>query len=125
MASRVLIIEDDRAIRQLLHDILEGAGYVVVEAKNGREGLHLFQKHPCDLVLTDILMPEVDGVGVIREMRSHHPGVPIVALSGGGMTVTAETSLQVARKLGVNRTLSKPFAIAQVLDVVADLLAEG
>ncbi|MEO5378414.1 MAG: response regulator [Magnetococcus sp. DMHC-6] len=83
----------------------------------------MFQTHSVDLVITDILMPDKDGLAVIRELRGINPQVKIIGLSGGGMILSAQTSLNVARKLGVVRTMSKPFAVDRLLAMVTEVIA--
>ncbi len=117
----ILLIEDDTAVRELLRTCLEGAGYFVQESDTGREGMRKFRKAPCDLVITDIFMPDCDGLDVIRRLRGHHPTVKILAISGGSGTMDY---LKEARLLGAARAIHKPFEIQTLLQEVAGLLAD-
>lgn len=118
---QVLVIDDDRLIRVLLRSILENVGLQVLDASGGRLGLRLLRAAPCDLVITDLLMPDVDGVAVIREVRKEFPEIKIIALSGGGMTMTAETALDVAQRSGALRRLTKPVFQHQLLATIQEL----
>ena len=121
---QVLVIDDDRLIRVLLRSILENEGLQVLDASGGRLGLKILRAAPCDLVITDLLMPDLDGVGVIREVRKEFPDVKIIALSGGGMTITAGTALDVAQKSGALRSLVKPVMRQQLLTAIQELFPE-
>ncbi len=123
--TNVLVIDDDQAIRQLVKAILGGAGYHVLYAGGGDEGLRLFREHPIDLVITDILMPGTDGLAVIRELLATAPATRIIALSGGGMILTAGISLHVARKMGAFESLAKPFSRKELLATVERVLRAG
>ncbi|MBF0623511.1 MAG: response regulator [Magnetococcales bacterium] len=121
----MLVIDDDPVIRELLAAILVDAGHVVRGAADGREGLDLFRAAPAEVVITDLLMPEVDGVAVIRELTEAHPDIRVIALSGGGRVLSADTSLHVAERLGAFRMLKKPFGTDEVLRAVADALGDA
>ncbi len=126
--KRILIIEDDPDQRTLLKTILDKAGYEVLEASNGKEGLRLFRQQSCDLVITDIFMAEEDGIETIIDLKTQKTGVKIVAVSGGGRwskhghTVRAEEPLEIAKQVGAHRILKKPYKIKQMVDLVNDLL---
>ena len=80
----ILIIDDDDQIRRVLRKTLERDGYDVADAPNGKEGIRLYRENPADLVITDIIMPEKEGIETIRELRRDFPEVKIIAISGGG-----------------------------------------
>ncbi|MBF0309779.1 MAG: response regulator [Magnetococcales bacterium] len=122
--ARILIIDDDQAIRVLLRQILEGEGYEVLEAANGLAGLQVVHEEMLDLVVTDMLMPEGDGIEVILELQRLHPGVRVIAISAGGKGLSASFNLHVARDFGAFRTLAKPFSPAEVRTVVRRALEE-
>jgi DNA-binding NtrC family response regulator len=114
----MLIIDDDPQIRRLLTRILQGAGHSIRTAENGRDGIALFrQQHPA-LVITDILMPDMEGIETIRAMRAESPSMPIIAISGGGVP----SYLRAATMLGATASLAKPFVAAELLSLVAALL---
>lgn len=96
-------------------------GYTAFEANDGKQALEVLGKHPVDLLMTDILMPDVDGLELIMAARRKHPDLKVIAMSGGGRT-TAEVLINIARRLGVQRTLEKPFELGQLLQVVEELV---
>jgi DNA-binding response OmpR family regulator len=120
--QRVLIIDDDEQVRAFLFEILERAGFAVVEAANGMEGLKLYRSQPTDLVITDLIMPEKEGVETIVELRREFPNARVIAISGGGRSGTKDY-LAIAAKLGARRTVAKPFSRQELLDAVRDTLA--
>ncbi len=105
---RILLIDDDAMLRQTIRKMLESAGHEVVEAENGKAGLENFRKQPIDAVVTDIIMPQKEGIETIRDIRALDAKVRIVAISGGGRTHQMDF-LNIAAKLGASTTLSKPF----------------
>jgi DNA-binding response OmpR family regulator len=114
---RILVIDDDEQIRALLSQMLERAGYQVVEAANGDEGLRLFRTQSADLVITDLIMPEKEGIETILELRREFPQVQVIAISGGGK-YNPRDYLPIARQLGACATISKPFSRQEILDAV-------
>ncbi len=100
----ILIIDDDPQFRRLLVRILKGAGYTVSKAINGRDGLDLFRLMRPALVITDIVMPDMEGIEMIREMRAEASTLPILAISGEGPPLY----LRAAVKLGASAALPKP-----------------
>ena len=119
--ARVLVIEDDDAVRGLVTRMLGRVGHEVVEAVEGREGLELFGASPTDLIITDINMPGMDGIEVISAFRRLRAGVPIIAISGGGL-MPKELLLSNAAALGAVEVVSKPFEISQLVGAVARAL---
>lgn len=107
--ATVLLIEDEDSIREGLRDRLVSEGHRVLEAQNGRIGLKLFREHLPDLVITDILMPEKDGLEVIMDVRKENPGQRIIAMSGKQAAGMELDVLSIAKKLGACATLEKPF----------------
>ncbi len=118
---RILVIDDDKSVRKLLNLMLTRAGYEVVEASNGTEGLSLQKNLPADLVITDVLMPEKDGWDTILELRKECPDVKIMAISGGGKT-SPYLNLSLSRQLGADEIMSKPLGKEEFLATVARLL---
>ncbi|MDQ7784157.1 MAG: response regulator [Desulfomonilaceae bacterium] len=123
--ARILVIDDDDAIRELFKKMLERAGHQVVDAFNGRDGIRKFVEDPAELVITDIFMPEKEGLETIRELRRVCPEVKILAVSGGIRAMESSVSLGLAKKLGADRTVSKPVTKADLLTAVDDLLNSG
>jgi CheY-like chemotaxis protein len=119
---RILIIEDDEEIRDLLESLLTRQGYEVATAANGKQGVAEFQAAPFDLVITDIIMPEKDGIEAIMDLRRGRPDLKLIAISGGGRS-EPENYLHSAQLLGANRTLRKPFTNDAILAAVKDLLS--
>jgi CheY-like chemotaxis protein len=119
--GRILIVEDDASVRELLREILRRAGHEVVAAVNGKEAISLHRKSPADLIITNILMPEKEGLETIQELRRDDPDVKIIAISGGGQIGPADY-LEVARRFGAMRTFSKPFDRKELLKAVDELL---
>ncbi|MBF0134183.1 MAG: response regulator [Magnetococcales bacterium] len=119
---RILIIEDERQVREVLKQILEKAGYEVETAEDGRMGVQQFRKCPAELVITDILMPNKNGLETIEELIGLNPELPIIAISGGGPGEKAQFALDVAKMCGAIRVLAKPFSRKEILETVTDLL---
>jgi DNA-binding response OmpR family regulator len=117
----VLVIDDDVQLRGFLREVLDQAGYQVFEAGNGNEGSAMYARHRPDLVLTDIVMPEKEGMELIMELRRDHPTLPIIAMSGGNAGFSG-SYLTVAGKLGANATLAKPFTASHLLAAIEQLL---
>jgi CheY-like chemotaxis protein len=120
--QRILVIDDEPQLRAVLKRFLEIEGYEVEVAADGREALRIYAGKPADLVITDLIMPEKEGIETIRELKDSYPGIKIIAMSGGGR-LGPETYLTLARKLGAQRTLSKPFELKALGDAVRELLA--
>lgn len=118
---RILLIDDDTTLRRALRIALEKSGHEVTEAADGREGLAAFALQRADLVVTDIIMPEMEGVETIRGLRKASLGVPIIAISGGGRG-SAEDYLYYAKIFGANKVFEKPFDIDTLRAAVATLL---
>ena len=121
MTQQIMVIDDASGVRLLLRDALKAAGYEVCLAADGRQALQLFQMQPSALVITDIFMPESDGIEVIRELRRSHPELPIIAISGQA-EMPSQRMLTVAKALGANVTLVKPFRMRELVAAVRSLL---
>lgn len=116
----ILLIDDEEPFRSVLKQVLQNAGYEVMEAANGAEGIRHFHEKPADIIITDIIMPEKEGIETIIELKKAYPQVKLIAMSGGGWYGT-DIDFDMAKKLGA-QTLSKPFALQELLDVVRELL---
>ena len=117
----ILIIDDDEQIRTALRMLLEQSGYEVISAPDGKKGLKLYHDKPTDLIITDLIMPEKEGIETIMELRREFPDVKIIAISGGGSN-DPEVLLHVAKTLGAERTIAKPFNNEDLLKAIRDLL---
>jgi CheY-like chemotaxis protein len=120
--TRILIIDDDDIIRRMLRLMLTKAGYEVLDAADGIEGIRLFRENDVDLVITDLIMPEKEGIEMIVELKNDFPDVKIIAMSGGAQ-MGPEGYLQLADALGAQRTLKKPIAREDMLTAIEETLA--
>ena len=118
----ILLVDDDAAMRNAIKKILLKANYRVVEACDGREALKIFNQSPTDLVVTDLIMPETEGIELIVNLRNRHPPVTVIAISGGGRS-SPENYLAMATALGACQALSKPFLPEELLAAVESALA--
>lgn len=120
--ARVLVLDDEDEVRTVLMRALEREGHEALGAVDGLEGLQVVRTQPIDMVVTDLVMPEVDGLEFMQELARLRPGTPVIAISGGGVW-DARSLLEVAGTLGALRTLSKPFELAEFLSLVNEVLA--
>lgn len=120
-SKRILVIDDDLDLRQVLVAALESHGYAVAAASNGREGLAALKAQDVDLVITDIVMPEMEGIETIFQIISKNPHQKLIAMSGGGR-ISAREYLEDANLLGATATLPKPFTLSELLDLVESIL---
>jgi len=117
----ILIIDDSDTYRTILRKILEQNGYKVIEASDGAKGISIYRENPTDLIITDIIMPEKEGIETIRELTKEFSNIKIIAISGGGR-IGAEDYLHIAKMLGAQRTLTKPIKRDKLINVVEELL---
>ena len=122
--ARILLIDDDDALRAVLREILVHFGHTVIEARNGTEGLALFQQAPADLLITDIVMPEKDGIEVLMALRDMHRPLKIIAISGAGPHGGGDY-LALARLMRAAKVLQKPFSADALMAAINDLLPGG
>jgi len=114
---KILVVDDEPLIRDGLKQTLEIEGFDVEAASNGIEAMEIFNGFQPDLVITDIIMAEKDGIEIIWDIKERFPAVKIIAISGGGR-IAATDHLKIARKLGANAILTKPFAIADLIQEI-------
>ncbi len=120
VAGRILLVEDDVAFGSAAARFLRHGGYAVEHRVSAAAGRSWIAEHGCDLVITDILMPDSDGLELIRWLRREHPLVKIVAISGSDMW--GKSHLRVAQLMGASRVLSKPFELAALAKSVEQVL---
>jgi two-component system, chemotaxis family, chemotaxis protein CheY len=119
--SAILLIDDDASVRQVVSEMLRLAGHDVAIAENGRVALERLGEQTFDLVITDLIMPEQEGIETISEIRRRDRSMPIIAISGGGRLGPGDY-LETARYLGADATLAKPFARQELIATVDSLL---
>jgi CheY-like chemotaxis protein len=120
--ARILVVDDDPVSRSILRGIMEGSRHVVEEAADGVQAMKAYRRAPFDLVITDIFMPEKEGVELVREMRQEFPGARIIAVSGGSSSARFD-SLDWIKAFGVSHTFTKPFDRRAILAAVDELLS--
>jgi YesN/AraC family two-component response regulator len=120
---KVLIIDDEPYILLMLKKMLEKAGYEVDLASNGKEGMYLFEKDSADLVITDIIMPDKEGLEIILEMKKQRPDLKIIAISGWGR-ISPESYPECATHFGASRVFQKPFKQKELISAVNELIAQ-
>jgi len=121
--QRVLIVDDDPGIRRTLHILLSREGFQVSHARDGVEALRLWRDQGGDLVITDLHMPEKNGIETIVELLAHSPGMRIIAMSGGGQTKRLDL-LGNASMLGAVLTIEKPFTLNEMMSMVRQALKD-
>lgn len=121
--ARILIIDDEDLARYTLLKMLSGSGHELAEAENGKEGLDLHRESPFDLIITDLIMPEMEGMETILALRRDGPTPKIIAVSGGGRSGSADY-LSMARRLGADQVLPKPFSQDELLSTVHSCLPD-
>src|ERR1700730_5728615 len=121
--KKVLVIDDDALVRDTIVRILERKGYTVLVAADGVRGLRIFHSEQPDLVITDIIMPEKEGLETIRGIRGSQPDAKIIAISGGARIANLDY-LRIAGELGASEIMPKPFDPADLVSLVSRCLNE-
>ncbi|MFQ5477923.1 MAG: response regulator [Candidatus Binatia bacterium] len=119
--ARVLVIDDEEPMREMLQEAFEDDGYDVSVACDGVEGVKAFRDNPADLVVTDIIMPNKEGIQVIWELKAEAPDLKIIAISGGNLD-ESQSDLPLAESFGASKSIQKPFSISEILRVAGELL---
>ena len=122
--AKILVLDDEPSILLMIKKMLEKAGHEVAIALNGKEGMLLFEKNKPDLLITDIIMPEKEGLETIFELRRMYPDLKIIAISGGGR-IGPDGYLPGAKLLGANMIFQKPLDQKEFVNAVAQLLGEN
>ena len=120
--GKILVVDDDAGVRGYIEEVLSRAGFDVVTAVNGADGMNRFRHERVDLAIVDMFMPEKDGVETLMEMRQHFNEARILAISGGGNLQMGNVLIW-ARKLKANAVLEKPFTNEELLSAVEKVLA--
>ena len=120
--GKILIIDDEPYILLMLKKMLEKIGHEVELASNGREGMEMFRNDVVDMVITDIIMPDKEGLEIILEMKQSNPDLKIIAISGGGR-ISPESYLECAKHFGASRVFQKPFSQKEFVSAVKILMA--
>lgn len=119
--GKIMVVDDDIGIKKLLENAFLKVGYEVSAFTSGKDAINKFKNDPHDVLITDIIMPEKDGIETIIEIKKIEPNIKIIAISGGGR-IKADDYLNIVKKLGVDYTFSKPFSIKEILEAVNNLL---
>ena len=122
--ARILVVDDDGAIRGAIRKVLTLEGFEVIEAMNGRDAIASYREQPVELVITDIWMPDKDGLEVIRELRQISPDLPMIAMSGGSSRGQLDF-LHHAEAFGACQVIQKPFEIEELIRSVRRLVDRG
>lgn len=119
--NKILLVEDDAAFADMVRKALVMLSYEVVLARDGKEAMRLFDPATMLVVITDLLMPDMDGLQLIVKLQERDPSMRIIAMSGGGLG-RPETYLPMAERLGAVKTLAKPFAISELIAAVEECM---
>lgn len=119
--ARILIIDDDVEIREMLKEVFEQEGYETIIAPDGEVAVRYYREKQTDVVITDIIMPEKEGIETIMELKQEFPDVKIIAISGGGR-ISPDNYLKMAKDFGAMRTFTKPVRIEKLLEAVEEVL---
>ena len=120
--AKILLIDDDPKIQMVFSQFLTSLGHEIIQAENGKAGLKMIQEGRPDLVITDIMMPEVDGLEILMHLRNTHDSVPVIAISGG-MRALPVNFLQQAKLFGARYVFEKPVPLDVLRNAVTELLA--
>jgi len=122
--SRILLIDDNRIVRTMLSELLTDFGHIVTEAGDGKEGLRLFELVDPELIITDLVMPEIEGIEVLMTLRKYRAKAKIIVISGGVHRHAADF-LEITKSLGASVVLAKPFTNEALLAAVNELLSSS
>jgi CheY-like chemotaxis protein len=120
----ILLVEDDHDLRTMLKSSLQKGSHLIIEASDGKEALQKFKSLLIDLVITDLVMPEQDGIGLIMELKKIKPDIKVIAISGGGKAGPANY-LSIAETLGADAVFAKPFSLNSFQEKVEEILKEN
>lgn len=120
--KKILLIDDDKHFREMFSELLKRSNYHVIEANDGRYALDLYNEHQPDLIITDIIMPEKEGIETILDLKKLNKNCKIIAISGGGRT-NAIDNLKSAKLLGADLSFEKPFENDEILEAIRQLVS--
>ena len=123
--AKILVVDDEQSIRIMLTHMLEQEGHEVIVAEDGEQGVNLYRDNLPDLVISDLVMPNKNGIDMILELKKEHPELRMLAISGGGGITGAFDYLPTAKLVGANSILKKPFGIQDLRAALEDILAEA
>jgi len=121
--KKLLVVDDETSVREMIAEMLGNEGYEIILVKNGVEATNRLSTLDIDLVVTDIVMPDENGIDLIMDMKKKHPSTPVVAISGGGGIEGRFNYLEIAKLVGANSILKKPFTKDVLRETVGELLA--
>ena len=121
--AKILLIDDDATIQMVFSQFLTSLGYEIMQAENGKEGMSMIQETRPDLVITDIMMPEMDGLEILMQLRNTHDSVPVIAISGG-MRALPVNFLQQAKLFGARYVFEKPVPLDVLRNAVTELVGD-
>ena len=119
--KHILVVDDDEMMRAFVKELLKVNNYKISEAANGKAGLKEFRDNTPDLVITDIIMPEMEGISFIRELRAHNKDIPIIAMTGN-VHGRMEEFLDISSKLGADAILRKPIKSQEFIETINKLI---
>jgi CheY-like chemotaxis protein len=119
--AHVLVVDDDELVRSTIRASLARAGHDVIEARDGQEAVDILARGPVDVVVSDIIMPEIDGIGLLLQLRRQQPRLRVIVISGGGRTQNVDF-LRMATALGADLALAKPFTPEDLQRAVQSVL---
>lgn len=120
--AKILVVDDELSIRVMLTHMLEQDGHEVIVAEDGEQGIILYHENLPDLVISDLVMPNKNGIDMILELKKEYPGLRMLAISGGGGITGAFDYLPTAKLVGANNILKKPFGINDLRTALTDVL---
>ncbi len=122
--KKILVVDDESSVRYMIKEMIEPLGFEVVEAKNGIEAISICNDSSVDLIITDIVMPDKNGIDLIMAVRKQYPGLPVIAMSGGGGIAGNFDYLEIAKLVGAKNILKKPFSSREICSLVEESLDE-
>ena len=125
MMARILLVDDAPRVRESIKDALETAGFEVDEAPDGKEAIELLNERSYSLLITDLWMPEMDGLDLMKHQRKINPNMPVIAITGGAVGLEPPNfSISLAQNWGADAVLDKPFDNDDLVDIVNDLITK-